>query len=45
MFNFFESVTLSALRIVVGLAIATVAVALILFILSVPEIIGMLIFG
>ena len=45
MFNFFESVALSVLRIAVGLAIATVAVVLALFVLSVPELIGMLIFG
>lgn len=45
MFNFFESVALSVLRIAVGLAMATAVVAVALFVLSVPELVGMLIFG
>jgi hypothetical protein len=43
--DFFHATAISLLRVIVGLAIVAVAVLAVLFVLSIPDIIGMLIFG
>jgi hypothetical protein len=43
--GFFHAVTMDLLRVIVGLAIVAVTVLAVLFVLSIPDIIGMLIFG